>query len=149
MQKTEKFEVRSSNGERRRRMTPFLSSSFELRTSHFEPQMKRAPELWGAPSAFCFPTSDLSYVACFVRPDAGCHLIFQEELALLQRFLFDFFFDRYLRLRRQLCEARFTHVMLLEPAAKFVILSAENPLNVFDPMRHPFSSFGNPCINRF
>ena len=41
------------------------------------------------------------------------------------------------------------HVMLFEPAAKFVILSAENPLNVFHPMRHPFSSFGNPCINRF
>src|SRR5207245_1680933 len=103
-------------------------------------------------SPFGFPRSNtlfLRYVGCFVRPDPGCHLILQEEFALLQRLLFEFLLDCHLRLGSELAQARFTRVMLFEPTAEFCILGAENLLNVFGTIRHPFSSFESTYTGRF
>jgi hypothetical protein len=100
----ENFECRISNEEFRK--DEGCASSFLILHSKFEiqPSNKKG-----------FPSGNPNFqreqdllrdaVTGLVRSDPYCHLIFEVQLALLQRLLFHFFFDGHLSLGGELAEA--------------------------------------------
>jgi hypothetical protein len=79
----------------------------------------------------------VSGLAALVASNARCHLILQKQFSLLETLLFDFVVDRNLLLLRQLGQSRFAGVVFFEPMSEFLVLTAENPLNVIGLIRHP------------